>query len=228
MKKNISILILLSFLVSALNLNGQELAVTDQTINYDDQNQPSVKIILKPNSKTVKKAYKNWMEDKQDVDVDGFGFLKNKDVLKIKKSNLKGISDNKMDLYAKIIDKGEYTEMDVFGSFGYDLHIDPVAYPHEYRRMKTMVYAFLNDFLPGYYKEIVEDTQDLIGDLQEDKSDAKDELADNRKEIEKLKKENSELTNKIKEYEGKLQVAKVELVNQKEEKKKIEKVIIEN
>jgi hypothetical protein len=190
--------------------------------------QPSVKVILKPDSKTVKKAYKNWMEDNHDVDVDGFGFLKNKDVLKIEKSKLNGISDNKMDLYARIIDKGDYTEMNVFGSFGYDLHLDPVTYPHEYRRMKAIIYAFLNDFLPGYYEEIVEDTAELIGDIQEDKSDANEQMSDNRDEIEKLKKENAELTNKIKDYESKLAVAKTELDNQKEEKKKIEKLITDS
>ncbi len=228
MKKNISILILLFFLVSNLQLNGQELAVTDQTIEHDDQTQPSVKVILKPDSKEVKKAYKKWMEDKQDVDVDGFGFLKNKDILKIEKSKLKGISDNKMDLFARIIDKGDYTEMDVFGSFGYDLHIDPVVYPHEYRRMKAIVYAFLNDFLPGYYEEIVEDTQELIGDIQEDKSEANEKIVDNRDEIEKLKKENAELENKIKEYQDQLESAETKLTAQKEEKQKVKKVISNN
>ncbi len=228
MKKHISILVLFVLLISNFNLSGQKLAVTDQTINYDDQIQPSIKVILKPNSKEVKKAYKDWMEDNQDVDVDGFGFLKNKDVLKIEKEQIKGISDNKMDLFAKIIDKGEYTEMEVFGSFGYDLHVDPTTYPHEYRRMKAIVYAFLNDYLPGYYNEIVEDTEELIGDLREDKSDANEKLVDNLDEIEKLKKENSELANKIKEYESKLELAKVELTNQKEEKNKVKKIIMED
>ncbi len=228
MKNNILILIFFSFFLTAFSLSGQELAVTDQTINYDDQNQPSIKVILKPDSKTVKKAYRDWMEDNYDVDVDGIGFLKNKDVLKVEKSKLKGISENKMDLNAKIIDKGDYTEMDIFGSFGYDLHVDPNTYPQEYRRMKTMVYAFLNDFLPGYYEEIVENTVEKIDELEEDENDAKDQLADNRDEIEKLKKENIELTNKIKDYEGKLQEAKVELVNQREQKVKVKKAIIEN
>lgn len=228
MKSNILILTLSLFFINSFTVFSQDLTVSDQMIKNDDEMQASIKVILKPDSKTVKKAYRDWMEENYNVDVDGIGFLKNKDVLKIKEEEIKGISNNKMDLYARIVEKGDYTEMDIFGSFGYDLHLDPESSPEEYRRTKSIIYAFLNDFLPGYYEEIVEETADQIEDLKENESDARDKMADNREEIEKLRKENEELANKIKEYESKLEKTEIQLVNQKKQKVEIKKAIIQN
>lgn len=225
MKNRILIFLLLTSFLNLPSLQAQELTVSDEAIEYNDQERSCIKVVLKPGTKTVKKAYKDWMEDKQDVDVDGFGFLKNKDVLKIEKENIKAISPYKMDMYARIVEKDDYTEMSVFGSMGYDLHVTPQTYPSEYRKMRTLVYSFLNDFLPGYYQEKVEETQDLIGDLKDDKSDAKDDLADNKKEIEDLKKENKELADKIKEYEDQLKKESVKLSNQTKEKAKVISII---
>lgn len=225
MKNKILIFLLLTSFFNISLLYGQELTVSDQVIEYDNQERSCIKVFLKPGTKTVKKAYKDWMDDKQDVDVDGFGFLKNKDVLKAEKATIKAISPYRMDMYARIVEKDDYTEMSVFGSMGYDLYLTPQVYPSEYRKMKGLVFSFLNDFLPGYYQEKVEETKDVIGDIKDDKMDAKDDLADNREEIEDLKKENKELIDKIKEYENQLAKENSKLSDQNAEKEAVIKMI---
>ncbi|MFK8103712.1 MAG: hypothetical protein AB8G15_14355 [Saprospiraceae bacterium] len=190
-------------------------------MEHEDINRQAIKVKLEPGTKDVKRAFKDYMEDEKGLDIDGFGFLTNKDVLKSEGQVVSDISRNKMDLFAKIVENGDLTEMYVFGSFGYDLHITPERYPAEYRKMRSLIYGFLNDYLPGYYQEKIEGTEDLIGDLKDDKEDAKDALADNRDEIEDLKKENQELSEKIKSYEDKLRNAEAKLNDRKVEKSKV-------
>ena len=212
-------------LCSAFVLQGQKLSIDNSTTMYKDQKYPSLKIVLEPDSKDVKKAYKKWMEDQQDVDVGGLGFLKNKDVLTIEAQSVKRISPNKMDLYAKFDEEKGNTTLHIFGAFGYDFPLAPDTYPVAYRNMKQITYAFLNDYLPGYYQEKIEDTKDGISDLKDDKTEAIDDIADNKEEIKKLKKENADLTAQIKRYEKDLKKKNQQLDSQIKDEKKVKKII---
>ncbi len=217
---SISFLFLL-LLTSFSGVQAQKLSLENATVEHNDVTRHAIKVKLEPSTKEVKRAFKDYMEDEKDLDIDGFGFLTNKDVLKAEGQVVSDISRNKMDLFARIVEKDDLTEMYVFGSFGYDLHINPERYPAEYRKMRSVVYGFLNNYLPGYYQEKIEGAEDLIGDLKEDKEDAKDALAANRDEIEDLKKRNEELSEKIKSYEDKLRNAEAKLNASKVEKSKV-------
>ena len=213
---------------SAVHASAQKLSVSNSSVIYNNESRESISVqIVEPSPKQVKAAYKDWIEDNYDAKIDGFGFLKNKDLLVAEKANISSISSHKMDLYAKIIAKGSVTEMNIFGSLGYDYHISRDTYPQEFSKMRSMVYAFLEDYLPGYYQEKVEESSDLIEEINDDKSNARDDIKKNRKEIESLKKENADLVNEIKNYEQKLKSAEESLKVSKKDAQEVKKIIKE-
>jgi len=229
MKKYITLILVLTIGCFHTQLEAQDLTVSDGYTEYDDVKRPAVKVILEPSTKAVKKAWRDWMEDRYDVDVDGFGFLKNKDVLKIEGQRVSAISDKKMDVYARFDKKGDYTEMYIFGDYGYDILVEPgYEENNDYNRMRTMTYNFLNEYLPGFYEEKVEEKEDMVNDLQDDYEDAKNELAENKKEIKELNQKNEELVKRIATYEEDILAEKEVLKERREEFKEIQKKTTNN
>lgn len=203
MKFTYSILSLLTALFFVSSLNAQRLSVENATVNYNDEVIPAVKIIMNPAPKEVKEEFKDFMKDRYDVKMKGIGFLSNKDVLSAESVQISPISDKEMDLRAKVVERGSDTEMYVFGKLGYDINLDYNSrYRDEYRAMKSMTVAFLNEFLPDYYQERVDETQDKLDDLQDNRNDLKEDIADNEKKISELEKEIKEMNSELSETES--------------------------
>ena len=170
-------------------LQSQTLEVINGTIEYEDKKRPAVMLTIDPDTKDVKKAWKKFMQKTYKVDVEGIGFLTNKEVLKIEKSVIPPISNKAMDLYAEIVENGEYTTMSVFGALGYDYLIGPEKMPAEFAAMEDLVFDFLNYFLPDYIKENVNDLEEQVVDLQKNQEDRQKQIEKNKKDIAKMKKE---------------------------------------
>ena len=218
----------ITFVIALLFLgfqaNAQKLTITDGSTSYDDQNRPCIIVQLEPDTKKVKGELKDWMDDKYDIDLKGFGFWRNKDVLKAKEHKIEEVSKNEMDFYAEIVENGKLTEMRIFGSFGYDIHISKEKYPKEYRALRNLTLNFLNDFLPEYYGDRIEDTKEALSDLENEREDLSEDIADNKEEIIELREENVELAEEINEKDaavkntsGKLKTEeqKLKAINQK-------------
>ncbi len=173
------------------------------------------------------------MRDKHDVKMKGIGFLTNKDVLYAKGVNIDAISNKKMDFYAKVIEDGDRTKLSFFGAYGYDIKINPSVDYQAYQNLRKALVGFINNYLPGYYTEQIDDAQEVVEDLRDDTADLKDNIEDNKgdikkklDEIEKLKKENEDLVNELKETSQKLNASKKELNDAKKELNKVKTQII--
>jgi len=199
-------------LMSTFTVNAQNISVENATVDMDGERISAVKVVMNPSPDKVKDEFKNYIKDRYDVKMKGIGFLSNKDVLTAEDVQIPTITSNNIDFKAKVIENGDNTEMYVFATMGYDINISPEEYRTEYRAMKNIAVDFLNDFLPEYYQNRVDETQDMLTDLRDDRDDLKDDLSDNKEKITELEKEirelNTELTtveNKIKEAEMKLE-----------------------
>lgn len=204
-------IVLLSVLTGA-----QTLSVENTSVNHEDKNIPAVKVIMSPAPKEVKNQFKDFIKDNYDVKMKGIGFLSNKDVLSAENILLKGISENNMDFYTKVIEKGDETEMYVFGKLGYDIYLAPqTPRQGEYRAMKNLTIDFLNQFLPEYYQDRIDQTQDMLSDLKDNQKDLKEDISDNQDKISKLEDEISEWKTELKENEKKINAATKKLNNRK-------------
>jgi len=214
----ISILLFLGF-----TTNAQKLKISDGVTTYNDQSRPCIIIQIEPGTKEVKGELKDWMDDELDVDLKGFGFWRKKDVLKAEETTIASISPNEMDFYAEVIENGDLTEMKIFGSFGYNIHISKENYPNEYRALKEMSINFLSDFLPEYYLDKIEDSQELVNDLANERENLKEDLKDNTEEIAELKEENTELAEKVNMTSSEMKEAATKLKKQEDKLKTINK-----
>lgn len=196
--------------------NAQTLSVENASVNHEDKNIPAVKVVMNPAPKEVKNQFKDFIKDKYDVKMKGIGFLSNKDVLSAENVQLNGVSDNNMDFYAKVVERGNETEMYVFGKLGYDIYLAPqTVRQEEYRSMKNVTIDFLNQFLPEYYQDRVDQTQDLLSDLEEERKDLKEDISDNLEKISELENEISGWEIELKETEEKINLATEKLDNRK-------------
>jgi len=226
------ILILLAISLYLPTLSAQNIEIKESTIQHNDKLRPSLSVNITPDTKEVKKKWKDFMDDKYDVKVKGIGFLTNKDVLTAEKVAVNKISNKQIDFYAKVVEDGDHTRMDIFAAPGYDIYIDPKNSPRAYAGMRSVLVEFLNYYLPEFYQEQVEDAQDNYEDWVETRNDLKDDISDNineiedlKKEIEDLKKENKGLNHDLVDAKSKLSKAEVQLKTKKEVKQKVKSSI---
>lgn len=198
-------------LISNLALNAQKLSVENAMVNIDDKQVSAVKVIMNPSPDKVKDEFRDFIKDRYDVKMKGIGFLSNKDILSAEGVQIPAITTKNMDFKAKVVENGDNTEMYVFGMLGYDINISPEKYRTEYRAMKNITVDFLNGFLPDYYKDRVDETQDMVSDLLDDRNDLRDDISDNKEKIVELEKENKELNSKLKDTESKMKEAEKSL-----------------
>jgi len=69
------------FLLAANFSFAQVLNISNEMIIHDGKERSAIKVTIAPDSKEIKKAFKDFMDDQYKVDVEGIGFLKNKDVV---------------------------------------------------------------------------------------------------------------------------------------------------
>ena len=205
MKNNITVLfVLLLSTVFTLNAFSQTLDLQYAQVQNNDNEYPCIEVTLEPTPEEVKAAWEDFIKDNYDVKMKGTGLFTNKDVLYAEQVKFDAISSKEMDFFTRIIEQGDNTTLSVFGSFGYDIPISTKEYPVEFEKMETITKRFLQSYLPAYYEEWIENTQEKITDLQDNNKDILDEMEDNKKEIEKLKKRNEQLKEKLEENNTKI------------------------
>lgn len=226
--RNLSLLFAIVLMMSSYNVLAQNpLVIKDGHIEIDDQRQDAVHVLLEPSPKSVKKALKKWMQNQYDVDVDGYGFLTNKDVLKIEKAEIPAISNKAIDWNAKIVESDKGSEMLVYASFGYDVPVDESTYPRAYEQLRMTTLAFLEDYLPEYYTDRIEEKKEVIEDVNEDITDLNDNTESNKKTIEELRAENEALRAELSDNRTKMQDLESELQLREKEYRQVKSTLDE-
>lgn len=209
MKSTIVTIMLITLFTIYQNIgSAQNLTPTQGTITHNDKSRPCLSVNLDPEPKTLKKAWKNYLKDNYDFKLKGIGFLSNKDLLSAEEVVVLKISDKAMDFYTEIVEDEMGSQMKVFASHGYDLYISPTETPREFEALKTILTTFLETYIPNYYEELVEDSEDVVKDLTKDKEKLNKSIAKDKKNIDKMTSKIEKLTQEI--TDNKLELIKVE------------------
>lgn len=214
-------LILLS-IISITQLHAQgTIQPKTSSIDFDKHMRPCIQVNIDPETKTLKGAWKDYLKDKYDFKLRGFGLFSNKDILSAEEITVKQISPKTLDFYTQIIEDENGSEMKVFARHGYDIYIDQVNYPTEYAAIHEMIDAFLISYLPVYYSGQINDTKKRIEELSDKSEDLKEEIEDDTEKIAELKKEIKELEEESESNKALLQDANLKLIKSNE---KLERV----
>lgn len=207
--------IVLSTLLVFTTVQAQELSLTETLLKYDKETRPAIQVVLEPEPDELKKVWEDYMKDEFKVKLKGTGLFSNKDVLSAEEVKISEISSKKLNFYTRIVEKGANTEMSVFASLGYDLHIGKDNYPSEFAQIKKITLDFLNQYLPNYYQERLKEAEDQFSSLTKDRDKLEGNIADNSEKIEKLTRENEKMRAELAATEEKLKDVSKELKESK-------------
>lgn len=210
-----SILVMAIFIFSTF-LNAQTVIPENGTVEHDGKIYPCLVIHLDPETKTLKKAWQDYLKDEYDVKLKGIGFLTNKDVLSAKEVLFTPLSEKTIDFYTEIIEDESGSQMSVFASHGYDSYVSQKDYPAEYANMRMIFERFLKSYVPNYYQELVNDTQKVVDDLTKDQRKLKKSIDKDSRKIEKLSREIDELKQDLEENSGELKETEEKLTGRKQ------------
>lgn len=213
---------------SSLTSYAQVVELSNAQVQYEETLYPSIRAVINPEPKEVKKAWSDYMQDEFDLKMKGFGFLANKDVLSAEESQLPSVSSKTLNFYTKIIQTGEETSMEVFAGVVGGSVIDPNKDSAAFQTMRTMTISFLDEFLTEYYRKAVEQKQEEVNDLSDDISDLKSDIEKAENRIDKLTREIQDLKSEIEEDRQTILEKEEQLLEEKtslEMKKKEQEII---
>lgn len=210
--------IVISFLLSVLFIfqgttYAQNLVPVESTIEHADKLRPCLLVYVDPEPKTLKKAWRDFLKEKYNFKLKGIGFLSNKDVLRAKEVMLPAISPNALDFYTEIVPDANGSQMKVFASYGYEVYIDPNEHPEAFQQLKTIFSTFLQTYIPNYYQELVNDTEDAVNGLMKDQKKLKKSITKDSKKVEKFTAKIKQLNEAVSDNQAELVEVEEKLSN---------------
>jgi hypothetical protein len=218
-----SILFLGLLFIGSLGLNAQSIKPQDGTILYENNLRACLQVSLDPEPKTLKMAWKEYLEDNYNFKLEGISRFHNKDILYAENVKIDKISPYGMNFYTQILENENGSEMKVFASYGIDEFFDNANKPTEYKLMNEILESFLKVYLPIYYTEEVNDTKKRVSDLTVEINKLNDDIIKDHGKMETLKRDIEELTKKTEMNETALELNKKKLITREEKLIRIKK-----
>jgi hypothetical protein len=167
--KNVKLLLLLVTLVYA-KLNAQTYHIDTSSITFENKLRPCFNVDYDGDPKTVKKAWSSYLKKNYKIKTKGIGLLSDKDIIKSEDITINSISDKRMNMYARVTNRSDGSEMKYFMSFGYDFFIGPDNYANEFGGMKKLLNDFSVWFLNKYYAD---ETSNILKQIKHYEKDIK-------------------------------------------------------
>ncbi len=217
------LLLTLSLLILTSDTTAQIVKYNDGKIMYQDEELQTINVTLSPKVETIKDKFESWMSDHYNVNLDGKKLLFfDKEFMTANGVIIPKISQRQIDLKVKVNEsKNGNTQLHVFASYGYNNWITPEDHPQAYRSLRGIVYDFVGEYLPEYYYDKIQKTQDQLKDLTDQNIEFREDILNKEKDIVKLKNEIDELEKDIKSNESLIKKEKEKLRNEKKDYDKI-------
>lgn len=224
MKKIKNLLLILFF--SPLLSDAQIYRIDTSEVSFENKLRPCFVVKYDAPSKTTKQGWSDYFKKKYDIKTKGISIISNKDIISTEDVKIAEISDKRMNIYARVTDLAEGSELKYFMSFGYDFFIGPEKYPTEFEAMKKILNDFSVNFLNDFYAS---ESSSLLKQIK----DAEKEIKKKNREIEKniknsgksstavasaLEAKNNALRNDIELYKEKIEgfEKKIGLIKEKQ------------
>lgn len=159
-------------LLAAQHLSAQSTLPYAGTIVHNNAARPCLVVNVDPEPDLLKDAWRDFLKENYDFKLKGIGFLSNKGLLSAEQVVVGQLSSKEMDFYIHVIEDENGSEMKVFAAFGYDMYVDSISMPAEYRELKTILERFLRNYLPEYHQELIEEKEKRVRELSTEKEKA--------------------------------------------------------
>lgn len=185
------------------------LELHDADVVMDENTYAGVSVDLAATPAEVRDALEDWADDAYGVDLDYKGGILGRDkefLITQDAHDIAPLGDRPAYLNARVVERGEGSTMTLFASYEGNVAVEPDGqYAESFAGVREMADAFLQDFVPAYYRERVTTVESSIDDLRDDIAGFRDDIRDNEDKIAKLQRENEELRANIAEAERQLE-----------------------
>lgn len=193
-------------------LSAQSIEINEQPITYKKTAYQALNMELPPgDAKTIEDHWETFLESRYNVRVKGNGFLFGKNTLQVEDALIKDIAQRNMDLYARVTDKNKQPKLQVFGSFGEGIPIDPYQFPVEYKRTEQLMKDFYTWHNNSLYQQKIDLVRADMNDLNESQTDLLDEKSKLQTALNNTRERLQQLENQARDLESQLQDTGAEL-----------------
>jgi hypothetical protein len=213
-------------IASSFCVHSQSITPEKSTIEYNGSMRPSIMVHLDPKTKSLKKSWVKFLKDEYDFKLKGAGWFRNKDVLYADEVVVKRLSSKQMDFYTRVVEDENYSEMQVFISFGYDIYVNEAEYPNEFNAMNEMLVAFLKYHLPHYYSEEMKTATKRVNTLNKEINSLRKDIDKNNRDIEEHEEDATKLIMDVDVNKEKLRSAEIKLKKTEDRMKAIKKELM--
>lgn len=222
MKKIVlNILILLTTFSMAV---AQLIEMENKEISYDHESQEAIHLELMADSDANKKAWNDYVQNTLEKDIKGYGLFAKKDLLETDKVLIPEIDDERaVKLMAKFQEGGSNNEIYIFAEYFNGDAITQEEHPDAYNGLISIAEDYLENYLPDYYKEKYNNSQEALSDVKDDMTDIEEEIKDKKIEIEDLKQKIADLKKEQIEVAEKLEIAEKTVERRKEKVQEVSK-----
>ncbi|MGK2862091.1 MAG: hypothetical protein ACSLE0_09175 [Chitinophagaceae bacterium] len=183
--RKIKLLLLFAVLIS-YNASGQTYRIDTSEISFENKLRACLFVTYDADARTVKKAGDHFLKKNYDIRMKGVGLFSDKNLISAKDVRVAAITDKRMDLYTRLTDVADGSEMKYFMSFGYDFFIGPQNYATEFSGMKKLLNDFSIQFLNDYYSTEASKMAGQIKRLERDIKNKDKQISKNNKKSNKL------------------------------------------
>ncbi len=211
------ILIIIMALMAATPNFSQTFKISDGHVKYDKHMRPAVKLHVQVPEDEVKDYLNDYVKDKFDSNLKGYGLLVNKDEVKTEYQSMPLLADRAVRLIGVFEERGKYTNLYLIGQWENEEYITKKSDRSTYANVKQTGRDFIKYFLPDYLSERASESQEALEDVVSELEDLQETLASDKEDLVKLEEEMEELEEEIE----KNTVALKDLRKGLEEKRKI-------
>ena len=202
-----------------LTLNAQNFSVENGSVTHAKELRHAIHVKLEPEVKNVSKEFRSFLRSKLDLRLKGNWRERRAEGISIPK-----LSDSTLSIYINFKESPSGTEFFVFMKYAQGDYFTREINHNEFVFMEDVVNEFLREYLPGYYNNLIQETNKAISRLEKTIKSSKKSIAKNDKQIEKNQSRIRSLEDDVKKRQRenedlKKEQAKNESVNAAEKSK---------
>jgi hypothetical protein len=221
MKRKIIYGLVTIFLIVHTGIMAQEITPEEGFIVYKNAPRACWVVHLDPEPKTLKKAWKDYLDDEFGFSLKGIGLLANRDLLSAEEVMVKPIANDPLNLYTQIVEDVNGSEMKFFVELKSNVYASDADHRFEFRAMQDILQDFLAEYLPTYYQSRVQDAEKRLVSLAEEREDLKKNIAKDSEKIEELQNEIEQRQLELESNQDRLDLAEAKLEARKEKLERI-------
>lgn len=192
--KNMKYLLSVFCCLYFISLSAQ---VTVQSIDYKKQSLESLQVEIDAEKDLVEDLWDDFWDDRYNIDVDKFDNDKRGTAYLAEQVSVPLISVKNFDLYSKIEDRGNKSNVSMAVSFTEGSAINKRSNAEAYDAAEAIMTEFRTYFYTRYFDDKLNEARDQLTDIRDDSQDANEDAIKAREKIEKYEDKIAKLQRKI-------------------------------